>query len=238
MLAMPKQRRVEAEWLDVLPPDDPRAMRSRRDLRRVNAWMGQSGIMLRLLRRHAAVRPLRSLIELGSGDGLFMLRLARALSPHWPGVQVTLVDRQAIVAETTAKAIEALGWTAVIVTADVFEALDGAQSGADAVVANLFLHHFADPALAQLLARVAELAPLFVACEPRRSTASLAGSRLLWAIGCNPVTRHDAAVSVRAGFAGREISSQWPQEGWVVEEHGAGMFTHCFVARAARAESR
>ena len=43
-------RILEPEWLDTLPEDDARAQRSRRDLVRVNALMGNVGIVARLLR--------------------------------------------------------------------------------------------------------------------------------------------------------------------------------------------
>jgi hypothetical protein len=57
-------------------------------------------------------------------------------------------------------------------------------------------------------------------------------SRLLWAIGCNAVTRHDAVVSVRAGFSGGELSALWPdQQNWRLTEQRAGMFSHLFIAR-------
>jgi hypothetical protein len=55
---------------------------------------------------------------------------------------------------------------------------------------------------------------------------------LLWAIGCNAVTRHDATVSVRAGFSGNELSALWPADsGWQLTERRAGFFSHVFVAR-------
>ena len=38
-------RRVIAELLDELPPDDPRALRSRRDLRLINRIMGHSALL-------------------------------------------------------------------------------------------------------------------------------------------------------------------------------------------------
>jgi hypothetical protein len=102
-------------------------------------------------------------------------------------------------------------------------------------ICNLFLHHFDDAALALLLALAAPCTPLFAACEPRRGALARAGSRFLWAIGCNDVSRHDAVVSVRAGFRGAELSALWPREGWTLRERPAGLFTHCFVATRARA---
>jgi hypothetical protein len=225
-------RKVEPEWLDELPARDSRALRSRRDLRRVNAWMGQARIMRRLLAQHVGGTAPRSIVELGCGDGTFMLEVARGLARRWPGAAVTLVDRQEIVREETLAAFLARGWQTAVVTADVSAFLQS-RPRADIVVANLFLHHFEDAALARLLAMAAEVAPLFVACEPRRSGLALVGSRSLWAIGCNDVSRHDAVASVRAGFSGYELSGLWPErQGWALCEHPAGLFTHCFVARA------
>jgi len=73
-----------------------------------------------------------------------------------------------------------------------------------------------------------------VAVEPRRSAPALTCSRLLWAIGCNTVTRHDAVVSVGAGFAGRELAALWPSatpDHWDLAEESAGLFGHLFVAK-------
>jgi hypothetical protein len=73
---------------------------------------------------------------------------------------------------------------------------------------------------------------LFVAVEPRRARWPLFCSRLLWAIGCNDVTRHDAVVSVRAGFSRNELSSLWPdKQNWQLTEQSAGAFSHLFIAR-------
>jgi len=120
------------------------------------------------------------------------------------------------------------------VTADVFEWLaDPAMPRVDAIVANLFVHHFEAPRVAELFALAAKRTRALIACEPRRSAFALAGSRLLGIVGCNDVTRHDAVASVRAGFAGRELSALWPAaDGWSLEERGRGPFSHAFVARA------
>ena len=55
--ATPAFRQVQREWLDELSADDPRAIRSRRDLNRVNSWMLQSGIMAHALMQHHNERP-------------------------------------------------------------------------------------------------------------------------------------------------------------------------------------
>ena len=54
-------------------------------------------------------------------------------------------------------------------------------------------------------------------------------AKLVGLIGCNSVTRHDAVVSVRAGFTNRELSDLWPTQGaWLLQEQRAGLFSHLF----------
>jgi len=171
-------------------------------------------------------------VELGAGDGTFMLAVARRLAKRWPEVMLTFVDRQNIVTRETHEAFRKLGWLTESVSADVFAFLADNAASADIVTANLFLHHFSDEALRRLFTGVAAKTPLFVACEPLRSPRALFGSRLLFVIGCNDVSRHDAVVSVRAGFRERELSALWPRNGgWHLDERPAAPFTHCFVAR-------
>jgi hypothetical protein len=199
--------------------------------------MLQAGIMRRLLLSVCGDERPRFILELGGGDGSFILKVAQALARNWPGVRVTLLDRQPVVTEETREAFQAIGWNVEVVTADVFAFLEAAAgTQADVVTANLFLHHFPDARLRRVLAMAAAIAPRLVACEPRRSAWALGASRLLWAIGCNDVSRHDAAASVRAGFRGTELSALWPrQQGWRLSERPAGPFSHAFVARRADA---
>jgi hypothetical protein len=222
-------RRLEAEWLDELPADDPRARRSRADLRRVNALMGNARIVASALKPWLAEPP-RTLVELGAGDGEFALRVARLVRA--PGLDVTLVDRQRIVSAQTLAQFQAAGATATIDQADVFEWLGRDGPRVDVVMANLFLHHFEDAPLARMLELAARRARIFVACETRRSAFALAGARMLGAIGCNDVTLHDAAVSVRAGFRDGEVSALWPAgAAWKLREEARGLFSHLFAAR-------
>jgi hypothetical protein len=228
-------RRVEPEILDHLTADDPRAVRSRRDLVRINALMFQVPIMARLMRKHVRGKPLR-ILEIGAGDGTFMLAVARRLAKEWPAVEVTLLDRVDLVSSGRRDDFGKLGWRADIVTADIFEWIGRAGHGRfDAIVANLFLHHFDDAGLGQLFSGLQRRAPVLLATEPRRGSFPLAAARLLWAIGANDVTLHDAAASVRAGFAGKELSALWPAgQGKPIEERRGGLFTHVFVAAGGR----
>jgi 23S rRNA U2552 (ribose-2'-O)-methylase RlmE/FtsJ len=199
----PSSRSLEPEWLDELPPEDPRAVRSRADLRRINAIMGNARVIARQLGTATRVA------DLGGGDGSLMRAVARRLGRE---LEVTVVDR--------------------IAGLEVFEFLAAPGRALDAIVANLFLHHLTDHDLRRLFSLAATRAPLFVACEPRRSRPALWASHLVGLIGANDVTRHDSVVSVRAGFAGKELSAAWPlAEGWSFLEKPAWPFSHLFVAQ-------
>jgi SAM-dependent methyltransferase len=238
---MSLRRSVEPEILDEMPADDRRAIQARQGLKRLNAFMLQTGIMAPILARQwpQESAPPRTILDLGAGDGTFSLSVARRLAARWRGVTVILLDRQNIVAQATRDAFAALGWKAETVTADVLDHLAQIKS-TDVITANLFLHHFRDEQLARLLGLAAQSTRLFVACEPRRNKFSLRASRLSWALGCNEVALHDAIVSARAGLAGQELTALWPsdepsqdpsQGQWIVQEYEARLFTHCFVAR-------
>lgn len=230
------QREVEPELLDDLPPADPGAVGSRADLRRLNSLMGHAGILSHACRHELVetsvrTRPLR-LVELGAGDGTLLLQLARCWSALGVTAEVTLLDRQNVVSAETRRAFATLNWSVNSVAADVFTWLQQPAAIVDVMLANLFLHHFPEKPLRALLRLAAARTNLFIACEPRRSARALMASRLLGFIGCNDVTQHDAVVSVRAGFAGHEISTLWPPvPGWRLSEQRAGRFSHCFVAQ-------
>lgn len=204
-------------------------MRSRRDLVRLNAVMRQPALMARAL---AAFPAPKVLADLGGGDGRFLLAVARRLHRRWPGVRAVICDRQDILADETRAAFAALGWRCELRRGDIFETMPQA----DIVMANLFLHHFQDDMLACLLAQAAQAAPGFAACEPRRGRFALMGAKMSWALGCNGVTRHDAAASVRAGFRDLELAALWPQDApgrrWRLTEGAGFLFSHVFSARA------
>jgi SAM-dependent methyltransferase len=228
-------RVVEPELLDDLPPSDPRAIGSRADLRRLNSIMGHDDILSRAFHHHldealSRSRPLR-LVELGAGDGTLLLRLARRVSAPGLTARVMLLDRQNIVSPETRRAFAALNWSVESVANDVFAWLEQPFPAVDMMIANLFLHHFPDKSLTALFRLAAARTDLFIACEPRRTPFALTASRWLRLIGCNAITRHDAVVSVRAGFIGRELSALWPADNqWQLSEQSAGWFSHCFIA--------
>lgn len=226
-------RLVLPELLDVLPPQDASALRSRRDLRRVNAWMQHPQMMARALQENLPASNVQQIVELGAGDGHFLLSVAKRLNGRWSGTQAVLVDRLNVPDPQICEQFHSIGWQARVEIAEAIEWLRRAQPGTpQIIISNLFFHQFETEQLAEMLRLAAGASHLVVALEPRRSWLSGICGRLLWAIGCGPVTRHDARISIRAGFAGTELSALWPdKQNWRLTEQPAGVFSHLFIAR-------
>jgi SAM-dependent methyltransferase len=226
-------RCVRPEMLDDLAPEDPRAVRSRRDLRRVHRAMGTVSALNRALRRlRLAARP-KSILELGAGDGSLLLRLVAAVRPRWSGVKLTLLDRQPIVNSVTVESYRRHDWEVTTVREDALRwARQAARHHYDLIVSTLFLHHFKEAELRDLLRGVVSQSRAFIAIEPRRETLAKVGSRLIGLLGTNAVTREDAVKSVAAGFTDDEITAAWPATDatWWTQEFRVLPFSHGFIA--------
>jgi hypothetical protein len=216
------------EILNFLEPRDLPAIGSGRDLTRINAAIRQSAIMADSL---AGVPAPGQLADLGGGDGRFLLGVARRLAKRWPGVHAVIVDRHDIVSRETRDGFTALGWRCDVLRGDMFEILP--QIWPDIIIANQFLHHLNDAALARLLAQVSARGKAFVACEPRGGRLALSGVQLMGVLGATNLTHQDAVASARAGFRGYDLSALWPKTGsWRLYEKVVFPFTHVFQAHA------
>ena len=163
------------ELLDELPGDDPRARRSRRDLRFINFLMGNE----RWIRRQVGAE--RGVTELGAGEGALTRSLPGAIGLDFQPAPLGLEGR----------------WVA----GDLFETLPEVEG--ETVVACLILHHFEGAGLARL-GEILQQKRRLVVVEPWRSRFSLAQGRLLFPM-VNEVTQHDMMVSIRAGFLPGEL---------------------------------
>ena len=183
-------RIVEPEILDTLPVEDPEAVASRRDLRRINALMANHRWLERRVR--ALRKPGWRLLELGAGDGTFGQRLLRAGS----------MEASALLAVDLATRPADWPNEATWLQQDV---LTGTLPAAEVVIANLFLHHFEPPALRELGARLPKECKVLLCCEPARRRLHLWQGKLLSLLPLGRVTKHDMPVSIRAGFLGDEL---------------------------------
>ena len=186
-----KHRCIQPELLDLLPQDDPAAVKAREEMPMVNGIMGNHRWIERMLRRHG--EPGWRITELGAGDGTLSLRLLNTglcrvqalhavdLAPrpkHWP---------------------QEASWTCGDVNTHPLPE-------SEIVIANLFLHHFVVGQLRGLGLRFSSATRLIVAAEPARRWIHAILGRLFCEIAeLNHVHRHDMQVSIRAGFRGDEL---------------------------------
>lgn len=184
------ERHVQPEILDRLDRQDPEAIRSRADLRRINRLMGTERWILKQL---ASIRgEIDTVLEIGAGEG----RLLTAIHQREGGIRCIGYD----LVERPGALPSGVEW----VSGDFLDALADMPLGPrTAVVADLILHHFEEAALGRIRAAFSEAAYLFVV-EPDRSRLALfLGRCLLPFVG--RVTRSDMITSIRAGFAKGEI---------------------------------
>lgn len=191
-------RVVEPEILDRLPVEDPSAQRSRRDLRQINAMMGN----FRWVERQIARTPnAESLVEIGAGEG----RLCRRLSKKFPDKQLTGID--------LVPCPEGLGGVKWL-RGDLFELLPESQG--DVLIGVMIVHHFRTEELRALGKALASFQAVIL-CEPWRAFLPQVWGGLMWPF-VSEVTRHDLPVSVRAGFRPGELPKLLKLENWKIEE--------------------
>lgn len=207
------ERVVAPEILDSLAPTDPAARRSRRDLRRLNSFLGCSRWILRSVRPHNEAARL-GIVELGAGEG----ELCRRLAEHMPGFPVTGLD---LVAHPNPSGFD---WR----TGNFFETLPGVLGGV--AVGSLILHHLHDNELRRLGTILSAFRAL-IFCEPLRSPWPMRLSRLALPF-VGSVTRHDMPVSQRAGFRSGELAPRLGLDSrtWRVAEKESSRGTLRFLA--------
>lgn len=218
-------RSIQPEILDSLPHDHPAALRNRRDLRLINFLMGAERWFVSTLRRVAAPRD--SFLEIGAGTGELGRSLARAIAP----VRYTGLDL----------------WPRPHNWPDHWrwmqtDLLDFQNYAAESVViGNLILHQFSTEELAGIGRMMQQHARVIAFSEPARRSLHLWQVKLLAPLGLSPVARHDALVSIRAGFLGEELPMalgldrrNWK---WTVATGFRGYYRMVAVRRSRRARS-
>jgi len=189
--------------LDVLPPDDPRSQRCRRDLKLINWFMGNH----RWLRRAIANQPVLlagGIVELGAGDGRFLSQLRR----RYPALPLTGFD---LAPRPRTLPLDVTWHSGDLLT-------HAGRWPGSVLVANLFIHHFTTNQIAEIGRRLDGVRLVLIG-EGQRSPKVMQRSAWL-----NPllgeITRHDMEISLAAGFVAGELPV-WlglePRE-WIIHE--------------------
>lgn len=182
---------LKPELLDTLPPE--RARKSLADLIRLNKYWGGHSVLRKLLAEVAPRGERFTLLDIGAASG-DMAACARAM---YPGASVTSLDclDSHLAAAPSPK-----------LAGDAFR-LPFRPASFDFVFCSLFLHHFPDEQVAQLLGgfgTAARRAVLVIDLD-RHPIPYYFVPATRWLFGWDPVTVNDAPISVEAGFRKREL---------------------------------
>ena len=186
------KRLIRPDLLDHLPPEQARANLA--DLVRINKTFGGHSVLLKTLTRVAAANEKFTVLDVGAASG----DTARVIQARFPQASIVSLDYNA--ANLGAAPYPKL-------LANAFRLPFGAASF-DFVLSSLFLHHFEDAQVVELLRHFYQVARRgLVVCDLERHVLPycfLPATRFLFR--WKPITIHDGVISVRASFRASELS--------------------------------
>ena len=183
-------RLAQPEKLDSLDATDPDAQASRRDLVKINRWMGNFAWFEKILDRQCS--GWKHFLEMGAGGGELAMRLIQKSRC----ATYTAVDRMPMPDNWPQSARWHQG--------DLFQYTE--YTTAEVLLANLVLHHFDDNELSRIgdLIQQSSIAKIVVN-EPCRRSFHKFQLRAGKLIGFNHITLYDGSVSIDAGFRANEL---------------------------------
>jgi ubiquinone/menaquinone biosynthesis C-methylase UbiE len=185
------KRLIKPELLDHLPPDEARPNLA--DLVRINENFGGHSVLLRALATVARSGEAFSLLDIGAASG----DAARLILRNFPSASVTSLDQNGVNlgAAPPPKLL-----------ADAFR-LPFPPASFDFVLASLFLHHFEDAQVIELLRTFYQIARrALLVCDLERRILPylfLPATKILF--HWQRITVHDGMISVRASFRAHEL---------------------------------
>jgi ubiquinone/menaquinone biosynthesis C-methylase UbiE len=185
-----RERIIEPEYLDEQSPEAAAA--SLHDLVRINAILGGHRVLREAL---ADLRGAFTLLDVGAASG----DAARVVREFYPEARVTSLDYRAHhVAPAPGDKV----------VADAFR-LPFRDRSFDVVYGGLFLHHFSNPQIVQLLRAFGRASRRLVIVNDleRHPLAYYFLPATKWLFRWDPITLHDGPVSVQAAFKGRELAA-------------------------------
>ena len=194
-----RSRLIKPELLDSADPEE--AEKNLADLVRINTKFGGHSTIRKLV--GAAAKPLEqfTLLDVGAASG----DTARVIAQAFPNASITCADYNAVNISAAPKPK---------LLADAFRLPFPARTF-DFVLCSLFLHHFEDSAVVELLKGMYSVAKkAILVCDLERHVLPylfLPATRpfFRW----QRITLHDGPISVRAAFRRRELAELAKQAG-------------------------
>ena len=186
-------RLLVREILDDAP--DEEAQQNLRELTRINRWFGGHRVLRGSLRQLYAADAAFTMLDVGAATG----DVARTVKRAFPQAQVTCLDWQT-------RNLRYAPHPKVAGNAFALPFEDGAF---DVVHCALFLHHFTDEQVVELLAKMKRCARQAVVLQDleRHPLAYYFLPATAWLLRWSSLVLHDGPISVEAAFHADELSA-------------------------------
>ena len=215
------KRRFDPAVLELMDRPQPVSAELERDLERIrqlNRWFGSYRLVLGFIRRWIRPADKLRIVDLATGSGdipRLIVDYARQVNAK---VEIDALDWQPATLEIATKL--SVNYPEICYRqANILEW--NASKSYDIALCTLALHHFSEEDAVQVLARCREVSNrILLVSDLRRSFWLVAGIYLLTALVLRePMTRHDARLSVLRAFSFSEMRGLARDAGWRGFQH-------------------
>jgi hypothetical protein len=210
------KRRFDPAVLEMMDREQPLSSELERDLERIrqlNRWFGSYSLVLSFIRRWIKPGVQLRIVDLATGSGdipRLIVDYSRSIGAL---VEIDAVDHQLATLEVARKL--SVGYPEIsYIAADLLKWCPVEPH--DMALCSLALHHFSDEDAVKVLRCCREFASKFVlVSDLRRELFLKAGVDFLTALFFRePMTRHDARLSVARAFSFSEMRNLALRAGW------------------------
>jgi SAM-dependent methyltransferase len=220
------KRQFDSATLEMMDRPQPVSAELERDLcniRRLNRWFGSYALISFFLRRWINPGARLRIVDLATGSGDIPRLIADYARGVGAVVHIDALDQQSATVDI-AKRLSADYPNITFVEGNI---LDWETSEpCDLVLCTMALHHFTDEDAIRVLRRCRDLSrKLVLVSDLRRSRFGTIGVQLLTAtIFREPMTKHDARLSMARAFSFAEMNDLARRAGWTDFGHKSFRF--------------
>jgi 2-polyprenyl-3-methyl-5-hydroxy-6-metoxy-1,4-benzoquinol methylase len=224
---------VELELMDRPQPVSLELERDLENIRQLNRWFGSYALISMFLSRWIKPGSRLRIVDLATGSGDIPRLIAACGRKIGAELRIDALDRQSATLEMAQKL--SVPYPEIsFVEANILEWRPAEPY--DVVFCTLALHHFSDDDAVRVLQRCRELSHKFVlVSDLRRSWMATISVHLLTAtVFREPMTKHDARLSIARAFSFSEMNQLAQRAGWT----NFGHKTFPFARQAIWLEAR
>ena len=224
---------VELELMDRPQPVSPELERDLENIRQLNRWFGSYALISMFLSGWIKPGSRLRIVDLATGSGDIPRLIAECGRKIGAELRIDALDRQSATLEIAQKL--SVPYPEIsFVEGNILEWRPAEPY--DVVFCTLALHHFSDDDAVRVLQRCRELSHKFVlVSDLRRSWMATIGVHLLTAtMFREPMSKHDARLSIARAFSFSEMNQLAKRAGWT----NFGHKTFPFARQAIWLEAR